>query len=547
MATPMPSDAPATAEPQPRFSAPVVSLALIGACLIGFGASWLYARDLSLRSLLLRPIDVLTLIACGAKDRQLIVEAGEWWRLVSAGFLHGHLLHLALNIYALRILGPLVERVWGTRRFILIYVAALVSGNLLSMALTPLPSVGASGGVFGLFGAVAVFSTVHRQFVRREARVKLWLNLGVVAALNIGLGIALPFIDNAAHAGGLAGGAFAALILRPVPLQEPDSLIRRGVVHVLAVAAGVAVVWSLASAVRYAASPDTMLLARSRMEARTVKGGAFEVHVPKTWIYTPPEKGQHHHIFDGPGGVRVVILAVPRDQSADLQSLARSESASLQKHGARPHQRREVTVGDRAAIEIQFRRRDGGAVQRIRVVVFPSAADRLFAVTCICPDARYPLLEVLFDKVIQSIRATLPEPRQTEALRFWRRLIDDPADVEAYVLLAAYYRIEGRPGAAEQALRTAIRLRPRYAPAHDQLAYLYATAAPPYRRPAKAIESAQTAVRLEPNVAAYHATLAIAFEAVGARAAALDAARRAAALAPDDARYADLVKRLSTP
>ena len=527
-------------------SPPVACLVLIGACAVAFVASWLYGGDLSVEGLFLRPLDVLTLISCGAKDRQLVVDAGEWWRLLSAGFLHGHLLHLVVNLYALRVLGPLVESLWGTRRFLIIYVGALASGSLLSLAATPRPSVGASGAIFGLFGAVVIFAVVHRHLVDPRMRLRLWINLAVVAAINIALGLALPIIDNAAHGGGFAGGALAALILRPVPARR-QRLVPDAFVRIISAIAVVATAWSLASAVQFAATPETMLLARTEMEPRTLEGGDFELFVPKGWDYQAAEHARDRHRFERPGVARIFILALPRDQTGDLASFAESEAQGIRKSGARPLRSRDIAVGGHSGIELTFRASGPGGAQRFRVVVFPTEAERHVSVTCVCQERQYPLLEVIFDKVIQSIRPRLPQPGAAGAQEFWQRLIRDPGDVEAYVLLAASYRIEGRHAAADQALRTAIRLRPGCADAHDQLAYLYATAAPPHRNPDKAVKSARRAIRHKPDSARYRATLAIAHEAAGHRADALAAAREAAALAPDDAHYADLVKRLSRP
>lgn len=544
MAIPRPVELPPPERRPMAGRRPPAHLVLVAVCAAAFAASWVYHGDLSPRRLLVRPIDELTLIACGAKDRQLVVGAGEWWRLLSCGFLHAHLVHLAVNLYALAVLGPIVERLWGTRRFLILYVAALAAGSALSLAATPGTSVGASGAVFGLFGAVVVFAVVHRQFLHPRVRLRLWVNLAVVAAANLALGMGVDFIDNAAHAGGFAGGALAALVLRPVQARRERAVADLAVQVALA-AAVVATVWSLASAVRFAASPATVLVARSVMEQRVLKGSGFELFVPKGWDYRPPEQARGRHSFERRGMARIVILALPRDQSGDLAGLAESEAAGLRALGAKLVATCDTAVGESPGIEMQFRAGSRAGPQRFRLVVFPTAAERHVSVTCVCPERQYPLLELLFDKVLQSIRPRLPQPRGPGAQPFWQRLAEDPGDVEAYLPLAAFYLREGRYGAAEQALRTALRLRPGYPDAYDQLAYLYAKAPPPHRNPAEAVANARKAIRQEPDSARYRATLATAWMAAGDRAKALAAARQAADLAPDDARYADLVKRLA--
>lgn len=142
----------------------------------------------------------------GAKINGL-VAAGQWWRLVSALFLHGGALHLGLNGYALWMLGPLLERFYGSRRFVVLYLGSGLGAGLGSYLWTPGASVGASGAVFGLLGALMVFGWRARG--RLPARVSRAFGVGlapwVVVNLVIGLLPGLP-IDNAAHLGGLGSG-----------------------------------------------------------------------------------------------------------------------------------------------------------------------------------------------------------------------------------------------------------------------------------------------------------------------------------------------------
>jgi len=506
------------------------------ACAIAFVASYLFGRG----------IDQVTLICCGAKDRELIVGAGEWWRLLSAGFLHAHFLHLAVNLYALIILGPLVEQLWGTRRFLIIYIAALVGGNLASLVATPGVSVGASGAIFGLFGAVAVFSTVYRRFVRPEARVRLWLNLTFVAAANVVLGILIPAIDNAAHAGGFATGALAALFLRPFPTRRAPNPAAELMVRLTSLAATAAVIWALLTAIDFARSSDWILLARTAMEPRVLAGGRLTLLVPRGWDYEAPEKEGGPHVFFRRGLAQIGVREVPPKEGIDAEPVARGIQAVSTKARAKLLTKRDISVGDHAGVEMLFRQRVRGESQARREVVFPAGDERLVHVSCVCAERRYRLLEVIFDNVLQSIKPTrLPRPAETAGQRVWQRYIDNPRDPEACVALAALYSQEGRHGAAEQVLRRAIGERPDHADAHEQLAYLYAKAPPPYRRPQDAIRHARKALEIEPDSPRYLGTLALAYEAAGQKEEALEAAKRAAALAPDDAHYADLVKRLS--
>ena len=513
---------------------PVATVLLIVACAGAFAASYALGGGL----------DLMTLIVCGAKDRDLIVGEGEWWRLFSAGFLHAGLIHLLVNLYALRALGFVVERLWGTRRFFVIYVAALGLGNLASLAVTRGVSVGASGAVFGLFGAVAVFSTVYRQFVRPAARKRLWINLAVVAALNVALGILVPFIDNAAHAGGLVAGVLAALILRPTPARWRANANADLAVRVaFALALGL-VAWSLIRAVEYARASEWVLLAHTRLEPRHVSGGQFILHVPSGWQYEPPKRPGDLHVFVRPGFAVIGARVIPPSRGADTALLARGIAEQWSKEGAKLILRREIAIADSTGTDLLFQLRRNNADWVHREVVFATPSDQIVHVSCGCAARRYRLLEIIFDKVIQSIQVLPAAPGDESARKLWNRIIENPRDAEACVFLATHYRLEGRADAAEQVLRLALGVRPDYADAHDQLAYLYATASGSRRKPDLAVRHALRALALRPDTPMYLATLAVAYEAAGQRAKALEAARRAAALAPADAHYTDLVKRL---
>jgi len=142
-------------------------------------------------------------------------QDGEWWRLASAMFLHFGVLHLALNMWALWDAGQLVERMYGRGRFASIYFASGIAGNLFSLVSHHGQAVsgGASGAVFGIYGALLVFLWRERRTLHpREFRWLFWGASGFAAA-TIALGLLVPGIDNAAHGGGLLAGALGGVIL----------------------------------------------------------------------------------------------------------------------------------------------------------------------------------------------------------------------------------------------------------------------------------------------------------------------------------------------
>ncbi|CAN5717314.1 hypothetical protein BH23CHL7_BH23CHL7_21410 [soil metagenome] len=146
-------------------------------------------------------------------DKRAVLE-GEWWRLLTVALVHGGLIHLAFNMYALFIVGPLVEAMYGRRLFLAFYLLAALAGSAASFLTLPNTSVGASGAIFGLFGLLAVANWVHKPMLGRQAGA-LARQIGFLIVLNIVIGFTFPGIDNAAHLGGLAAGAWLGLIVVP--------------------------------------------------------------------------------------------------------------------------------------------------------------------------------------------------------------------------------------------------------------------------------------------------------------------------------------------
>ena len=144
---------------------------------------------------------------------------GEWWRLGSALFLHFGLLHLSMNMFALWDGGRLVERMFGPLRFALIYFGGGLFGNLLSLIVQGERAVsgGASGAIFGVYGALMAFLWHQRgQLDRSEFKWLFWAAV-IFSVITIVLGLLIPGIDNAAHIGGLIGGMLAgAALIRPL-------------------------------------------------------------------------------------------------------------------------------------------------------------------------------------------------------------------------------------------------------------------------------------------------------------------------------------------
>src|SRR5262245_11274586 len=166
----------------------------------------------------------------GDKNNAAIKLGGQYYRFLTAMFLHGNLLHIAFNAYALYALGQEAERIYGTARFLALYFIAGIAGGVASYALNVNDAVGASGAIFGLIGGLAAFYYVSRRLLGEISRQQLG-SLITVIMINLFIGFSTPVIDNTAHIGGLIGGAAVGWLLAPrLSIDErfyPPAIVRR--------------------------------------------------------------------------------------------------------------------------------------------------------------------------------------------------------------------------------------------------------------------------------------------------------------------------------
>jgi rhomboid protease GluP len=134
------------------------------------------------------------------------VASGDWWRLITATFLHGSLLHLGFNMLALWILGTQIEIFMGSKKFLLLYVGSALGGSLASFYFSPAAtfSIGASGAIFGLMGAFVVIGRKLKTDVSQ---------IIVLLVINLILGFTVSGIDWRAHLGGLLAGIVLTKVL----------------------------------------------------------------------------------------------------------------------------------------------------------------------------------------------------------------------------------------------------------------------------------------------------------------------------------------------
>ena len=154
------------------------------------------------------------MVKCGAAYTPLIVEGGQWYRLVSSMFLHFGISHLLNNMLVLAVLGERLEAVMNRLAFVLVYFISGIGGNLVSMALEMrnehyAVSAGASGAVFGLMGAL-LYIVLRNHGRVLDISLKRML---IMVAMSVYLGFVDAGVDNAAHLGGLAAGFVSAVLL----------------------------------------------------------------------------------------------------------------------------------------------------------------------------------------------------------------------------------------------------------------------------------------------------------------------------------------------
>jgi len=173
------------------------------------------------------PADTVDLFAILQLDK-VALAAGEIWRLWTASLLHAPLLqnplHLVFNMYAIWLAGPFIERLYGRSFFLVAYLVTVAGGSLGSFAFGDAQwSIGASGGVFGLFGLLIAAQYVHRPLLDRGSRAFLG-QLVALVILNFILGLTTGTTDNWAHAGGLVSGLWLGVLFAPTGVPTIRSM-----------------------------------------------------------------------------------------------------------------------------------------------------------------------------------------------------------------------------------------------------------------------------------------------------------------------------------
>jgi rhomboid protease GluP len=182
---------------------PYVTYVLIGICILVYLLQWGTSNFLK--------VDIPA--AFGVKDNNLIMQ-GQVWRLFTPIFLHGSILHIGFNMYALFYIGPTLERFYGRRRYLGLFMLSGFTGNVISFMFSQYQSLGSSTAIFGLLGAEGVLIYQNRDIFGNIARRAL-SQVVLIAVVNLIIGLT-PGIDNWGHIGGLVGGTLYAWFGGPI-------------------------------------------------------------------------------------------------------------------------------------------------------------------------------------------------------------------------------------------------------------------------------------------------------------------------------------------
>ena len=214
---------------------PVMTQAFTAACIIVYiamvasGVHWLSPR-------------AEQLVHWGANEGISVALDQQYWRLFTCVFLHGGLIHVAVNVWSLLVIGPLVERFYGNLAFAVLYLASGVGGSIASLTASPLRvGVGASGAVCGVLGGLVAFMIVHRRTIPKSILKSFRGSLLLVVVLTVVLGFLVPNMDHQAHLGGFVTGFLAGLLLsRPWPVVKSRWAMLRRLFAPLLIAAALA-------------------------------------------------------------------------------------------------------------------------------------------------------------------------------------------------------------------------------------------------------------------------------------------------------------------
>ena len=158
-------------------------------------------------------MDMETLVHMGALFGPYTIQDGEWWRVFAAMFLHGGLTHILMNMFSLYIVGRAAEIYFDLKSYLGIYLFSGLIGGFASLSMHPESvGVGASGAIFGLFGALAGFFLAHAEKISAHSKAFM-KEFAIIIGINLLIGFSIPEVDVSAHVGGLFAGMLGGFLV----------------------------------------------------------------------------------------------------------------------------------------------------------------------------------------------------------------------------------------------------------------------------------------------------------------------------------------------
>ena len=162
-------------------------------------------------------MDLETLVEMGALFGPMVVLEEQWWRLFTAMFLHGGMTHLLMNMFSLYIVGRAAQMYFDTKSYVSIYLFSGLIGALVSLYVHPVSvGVGASGAIFGIFGALAGFFLAHKERIASYSKAFM-KDFSIIIGINLIIGFSIEAVDVSAHIGGLVVGFAGGFLISKSP------------------------------------------------------------------------------------------------------------------------------------------------------------------------------------------------------------------------------------------------------------------------------------------------------------------------------------------
>jgi len=301
------------------------------------------------------------LLRWGGNTAYAVTREHEWWRLLTAMFMHAGLLHLSLNMLGLWDAGAQLCRWFGNRQFLLMYLGSGLAGGALSLhfAAQQSVSVGASGAVFGALGGLLAAGLQHRSQLPRILTRRLLLSQGIFVAYALIAGLRTQGVDNAAHVGGLvAGAAFGVVLTRKIDLLAPQSK-RRRAVAIAALGCAGAIALLMAAAPRNAVDLKRVFAGGERLQHITQDVDRIE-----RALQTDLQAQREGRLSDRDLGFAIERRHLPayRRLAADLERVVDDLSSARPPGAPEPLQElREHTSLMTQLLELDLQRRRPGA------------------------------------------------------------------------------------------------------------------------------------------------------------------------------------------